>query len=109
MPPGAMHVHPIEVLRAAPTGDVDEWLQPTYEADAVVMTGRARIQPVTMTEVAALNDAGAQIGDFQAFTLLEGILPSDRIRRTDTGAVLEIKSILDFGADRELLLRQVVN
>lgn len=111
MPPGNLHIHPIEVRRAAPAdpATVDEWNLPVREAPAVVRTGRARIEPLTMKEVAELSDAGAQIGDYRAFTLLSGILASDTIRRTDTDETFQIRSVLDFGVDRELLLWKLVD
>lgn len=106
--------HSLEVLRvslASPAG-VDEWNQPVYTSDAVVATVAAQIQPLSMTEVVALSDAGAQVGDYRAFMLPTDVRTSDRIRRVDTDETFEVRSVIDaagVGHHLELLLHRVVD
>lgn len=87
-------------------GAVDEWNVPAAGADSVVVSGYADIEPLTLIEVAALSDAGAQVGDFRALTHIDGILSSDRVRDA-AGRVYEVRSILPFRTHTQLLLRRV--
>lgn len=105
----------LEVRRAvlADPAAVDAWNQPAHTADTTVVTVAGQIQPLSMREVAALTDAGAQIGDYKAFTLPADIRASDRIRDAALPAVVyEIRGLIDaagIGDHLELVLRRVAH
>lgn len=103
----------LEVRRGSPASPatVDAWNQPTYTADTTTLTVAGQIQPLNDREVAALTDAGAQIGDFKAYTLPADIRDGDRIRDED-GRTFEVRSSLDEAGvehHRRLLLRLVTD
>lgn len=85
-PIDALFGHTLQVRRAAPysPASVDEWNQPTYEADATVATVRGRIEPMSVTEVALLTDAGAQLGDYRGWCAPADLRISDRIGHDET-------------------------
>jgi hypothetical protein len=91
---------------------VEDWNQPTYDADATVATLAGSVQPLTIREAALLSDAGAQVGDYHAFTPIADIRLSDRLRDTTSGQVFEVRHIRDAaGANHhlELLLSRVID
>lgn len=100
----------LEVRRAAAhmPASVDDWNLPTYDADTTVATVSGQIWPLKLEEVAALADAGAQVGDYEAIALATDIRTSDRIR--EGVRTFEVRSAVDaagIGHHMKLLLRLV--
>lgn len=103
----------LQVRRAALASPaaVDEWNQPTYAADATVATVRGRVHQLTDREVATLSDAGAELGDFRAYTEIADIRDSDRV--IDAGGVqYEVRGVVNpAGANHhlEILMTKVTD
>lgn len=113
MPIDALYNQQLHIRRralASPSA-VDEWNQPTYAADATVATVLGRVHQLSDREVAALSDAGAQIGDFRAYTAVTDVRDSDRVIDA-AGVQYEVRGVVNpAGANHhlEILMRRVVD
>lgn len=89
----------VDVLRRAaaaapgPETAYDAWNAPAYGADAVVATVDGRIRPLTVTEQAALSEAGATSTGYRA--MLEAgtdVRIGDRLRAS--GQTYEVAGVI---------------
>lgn len=91
---------PFGVDDDAPSGvDVDDYGQPVLEYDNTFATVKGLIQPKTDREIAAVSQAGTNVGDHTIYLLRGDITTRDRLRDVTTGGtgkLYEIVGIRDF-------------
>lgn len=79
--------------------DLDEWGQPVREYDLDHATIRGLIQPKTDREIAAVSQAGSEVGDHTIYVLRQDLTTRDRLRDTTSGGsggLYEIVGIRDY-------------